>query len=44
MVRERAAMECFDAWVEGFIRHVTVKGHVPGQKEAIEGAKSTTNT
>jgi hypothetical protein len=43
MVRERAAMECFDAWVEGFIRHVTVKGTCPG-KRAIEGAKSTTNT
>jgi multimeric flavodoxin WrbA len=37
------ALAAFDAWVGGFVKHVTDKGLVPGTAEAERGAKSTTN-
>jgi len=43
MMSETEALAAFDAWVGGFVKHVTDKGLVPGTAEAERGAKSTTN-
>lgn len=43
MVEEHAGMTAFDVWVKDFVTHVTVKGPVPGTKQAERAAQSTTN-
>jgi hypothetical protein len=43
MLADEDALNCFDVWVDDFVRHVTAKGIVPGTKEAVRAAKSTTN-
>ncbi|MDX6805434.1 NAD(P)H-dependent oxidoreductase [Terrihabitans rhizophilus] len=44
IVRDREpGLEQFDSWVDGFVRHVRAKGALPGMKEAVASAKSTTN-
>ena len=44
MAEEPQALAAFDAWVARFVRYVTMKGLVPGTKEAERSAKTTTNT
>lgn len=39
MMSETEALAAFDAWVGGFVKHVTDKGLVPGTAEAERGAK-----
>jgi hypothetical protein len=43
MLAEGEAMDCFDRWVDDFVAHVSARGPVPGMKEAVRSAKSTTN-
>jgi hypothetical protein len=43
MLADEEAIACFDAWVDAFVEHVAAKGVVPDTKEAVRGAKSTTN-
>jgi hypothetical protein len=40
---EHAALANFDDWTDAFVAHVRAKGPLPGMKEAVASAKSTTN-
>jgi hypothetical protein len=40
---EVEALRCFDDWTDAFVAHVSNKGIVPGMKEAVRSAESTTN-
>ena len=43
MPLETGPMSSFDKWVQAFATHVENKGLVPGMKEAVRSAATTTN-